>query len=90
MMGWLRGSKGDGGEVVVLVVVNGLCRNWESCHRAIGASGAGQPHLNLQTQHQDAITNYNRHALTMCNTPRPLLEQARSFCHPALAVNSKE
>jgi hypothetical protein len=42
MMGWLRGSRADGGETVVLVVVPPLCRNWESCHRAIGGFGAGK------------------------------------------------
>jgi hypothetical protein len=101
-MGWLRGSRVDGGEVVVLVVVNRLCRNWESCHRAIGGSGAGKPHLKLnpQTQHQDAITNYNRHALattadtlsptaadtlTFSYAPRSLRRHARSSRRPALA-----
>jgi hypothetical protein len=89
MMGWLRGSKGDGGEVVVLVVVNRLCRNWESCHRAIGGSGAGQPHLNPQTQHQDAITNYKTrsHAVQYAEATA---RRCPFLLYPALAVNSKE
>jgi hypothetical protein len=76
------------GEAVVLVVVPPLCRNWESCHRAIGGFGAGKaapaPNPNLNTTTATATAT-----LSITNL-LPLVRQTASdiLCNTQAAVHT--